>query len=159
MKRFEVVFFRHGIADASTPDRDRALTEEGVRKTWASAEGLKKMGVAFDRILTSPWTRAVQTATILSEVLAMAAPEVLPELAGDHTAQELLVALRSHQGKNLILVGHQPLLGEAVAELLGSDGRCEVDLRKSGACSLEIDGFPSRKPAVLNWLATPKLLR
>jgi phosphohistidine phosphatase SixA len=43
MKRFEVVFFRHGIADASTPDRDRALTEEGVRKTWASAEGLKKM--------------------------------------------------------------------------------------------------------------------
>jgi len=159
MKRFEVVFFRHGIADASIPDHDRALTEEGVRKTWASAEGLKKMGADFDRILTSPWTRAVQTATILSEVLAMAAPDVLPELAGDHTAQDLIMALRAHQGKNLILVGHQPLLGETIAELLGSDGRCEVDLKKSGACSLEIDGFPSRMPAVLNWLATAKLLR
>jgi phosphohistidine phosphatase len=159
MKRFELVFFRHGIADAGTPDRDRALTEDGVRKTWAAGEGLKKMAIPFDRILTSPWTRAVQTAKILSEVMGMPAPEVLPELAGDHTAMDLLGALTGIQGKSLLLVGHQPLLGEAVAELLGAAGKCEIDIRKSGACSVEIEGLPRKKPAVLNWLMTSRQLR
>jgi phosphohistidine phosphatase len=160
MKLIELVFFRHGIADAGTPDRDRSLTEDGVRKTWASGEGLKKMAIPFDRILTSPWVRAVQTATILAEVLGMAsAPEELPGLAGDHTATDLLAALRTFEGKNLLLVGHQPLLGEAVAELLGASGNCEIDIRKSGACSVQIDGFTLKKPAVLNWLMTAKQLR
>ena len=31
MKGFELVVFRHGIADASMPDHDRVLTEEGIR--------------------------------------------------------------------------------------------------------------------------------
>ena len=63
MKGFELCFFRHGIAvdreDPSvTSDTDRPLTEEGTRKTRAAAEGLKRMDLDFDLILTSPWLRA-----------------------------------------------------------------------------------------------------
>lgn len=117
------------------------------------------MAIPFDRIFTSPWLRASQTAAILSEVLAAAAPEELPELAGDHTATELLEALQNCQGRSFLLVGHQPLLGEAVATLLGAAGRCEIDLRKSGACSILVDALPPRQPAVLNWLLMSKQLR
>ncbi|HZI50406.1 MAG TPA: histidine phosphatase family protein, partial [Terriglobia bacterium] len=67
MKGFELCFFRHGIAvdreDPSvTSDSERPLTEDGSRKTRAAAEGLNRMDVGFDRILTSPWLRASQTA-------------------------------------------------------------------------------------------------
>jgi phosphohistidine phosphatase len=159
MKGFELVFFRHGIAADTVPDSSRPLTEEGIRKTYGSAEGLKKMAIPFDRVFTSPWLRASQTAAILSEVLMTPAPEEMPELAGDHTATELLEALQSCQGHSFLLVGHQPLLGDSIATLLGAPGRCEIDLRKSGACSVHLEALPPRKPAVLNWLLTSKQLR
>jgi len=159
MKGFELVFFRHGIAADTVPDSSRPLTEDGIRKTYASAEGLKKMAIQFDKVFTSPWLRASQTAAILSEVLTTPSPEEMPELAGDHTAIELFEALQNRQGRSFLLVGHQPLLGEAVATLLGAAGRCEIDLKKSGACSIQLDGLPPKKPAVLNWLLTSKQLR
>ena len=117
------------------------------------------MAIPFDRVLTSPWLRASQTAKILSEVLATPAPEEMPELAGDHTAIELLEALQNYQDRGFLLVGHQPLLGDAIATLLGAAGRCQVDLRKSGACSIQLDALPPKKSAVLNWLMTSKQLR
>ncbi len=159
MKSFEVVFFRHGIADSTTPDETRALTEEGKRKTRSAAEGLKTMETQFAQILTSPWTRAVQTAEIVADVLALPAPEVLPELAGDRSVAELFEALRRRQSGNLLLVGHQPLLGEAVATLLGASGKCQIDMRKSGACSLTVDAVPPKKPVVLNWMLGSRHLR
>jgi len=160
MKGFDLVFFRHGIAEPTvTPDRDRHLTEDGIRKSRAAAEGLRRLGIEFDGILTSPWLRATQTASILSEVLMAPAPEPLQELAGDHTVRELLEALALRQERNLLLVGHQPLLGDAVAQLLGAAAKCEIDLRKSGACAIHVDAIPPRSPAVLQWLLTSKQLR
>src|SRR4051812_31704117 len=99
MKGFELVFFRHGIAADTSPDYSRPLTEDGIRKTYASAEGLKKMAIPFDKVFTSPWLRSSQTAKILSEVLTTPEPEELLELAGDHTAAELLEALQTCQGR------------------------------------------------------------
>ena len=159
MKGLELVFFRHGIAADTVPDRSRILTEEGIRKTYASAHGLKNMGISFDRIFTSPWLRASQTAAILSEVLMAAEPQEMPELAGDHTAGELLDALRKCEDASVLLVGHQPLLADAVSALLGAEGRCEIDLKKSGACCVHVDALPPRKPAILKWLMTSKQLR
>src|SRR5687767_1112067 len=103
MKGFELCFFRHGIAvdreDPSiTSDAERPLTEEGTRKTQAAAEGMKRMDAAFDKILTSPWLRASQTAAILSEVLGLPAPEIMVELEGDRAAQELIDALAHRHG-------------------------------------------------------------
>jgi len=159
MRGFELVFFRHGIAADTLPDSSRPLTEDGIRKTYAAAEGLKKMSISFDRLFTSPWLRASQTATILSEVLKTSAPEEMPELAGDHSSGELLEALHNCQGRSFLLVGHQPLLGDAVATLLGAAGRCQIDLKKSGACSIQLDALPPKKSAVLNWLLTSRQLR
>src|SRR5262245_45370515 len=111
MSSLNLVFFRHGIAEPDVvPDQDRPLTEEGTRKTRGAAEGLKTMDIAFDKILTSPWLRAKQTAAILGEVLGKA-PEELPELAGTSSVDELLTALaQQRKSRALILVGHQPLL-------------------------------------------------
>jgi phosphohistidine phosphatase len=160
MKEMQLVFFRHGIADPDvTPDSERPLTEEGRRKTRAAAEGLSKLEIPFDKIFTSPWRRAAQTAAIIAEVLSSGAPMELPELAGNRSVKELLDALARRNAGHVLLVGHQPLLGNTVAHLLGAEGKCEVNLRKSGGCAVQVDSLPPRNPAILQWLLTSRQLR
>src|SRR4030095_3565849 len=113
MKPVELYFFRHGIAvdreDPSvTNDAVRPLTDDGIRKTRSAAEGLKRMEIAFDRLLTSPWLRAIQTASILSEVLYLSPAQEIPELAGDKTPDDLLATLAKHHGKRTLLRAHEP---------------------------------------------------
>ena len=162
MKLLELCFFRHGIAierdDPSvTSDADRPLTDEGTRKTRVAAEGLKRLDEGFDKILTSPWLRAKQTAAILSEVLLLPAPQEFAELSGDRTPAELIDALAHHHGRRTLLVGHEPLLSATVIQLLGGDW--SLDLRKSGACAIAVDALPPRKQATLLWHLTAKQLR
>jgi phosphohistidine phosphatase len=162
MKGIELYFFRHGIAlergdPGVTSDEARPLTDDGMRKTRNAAEGLKRMAIAFDRIFTSPWLRATQTASILSEVLSLPAPRELPELAGDRTAAELIEALAHHHRKHNLLVGHEPLLSATVVQLLGGDWT--LDLKKSGACAVHVDVLPPHKPGTLLWAVTSRQLR
>src|SRR5262245_20605232 len=162
MKNIEICFFRHGIAldkedPGVTSDAERPLTEEGIRKTRAAAAGLKRIDMGFDKIFTSPWLRASQTATILSEVLLLPAPDELAELAGDRTPSELLQSLEEHAGKRTLLVGHEPLLSTTVVQLLG--GEWALDLKKSGACAVHVDTLPPHKPATLLWHLTSRQLR
>jgi phosphohistidine phosphatase len=162
MKGLELCFFRHGIAlDKDDPsvasDADRPLTAEGIKKTRAAAKGLDRLGIPFDKILTSPWTRAAQTAAVLSEVLLLPATQELAELAGNHTPPELVRALASNHGKRTLLVGHEPLMSATVRHLLGGDW--SLDLKKSGACLVFVDALPPRRPATLLWLATSRQLR
>jgi len=162
VKTLELCFFCHGIAverddPGVTTDAERPLTLDGARKTRIAAEGLNRLDVGFDRILTSPWLRAKQTAAILAEVLGQENPEELPELAGDRTPSELLGALADHHGRRTLLVGHEPLLSSAVIQLLG--GEWHLDLKKSGACAIEVDALPPRKPAILLWHLTARQLR
>lgn len=163
MNGIELYFFRHGIAvdrgdPGITSDQDRPLTEEGIRKTRAAAEGLKRLQTDFDRILTSPWLRASQTADILADVLQMGTEE-LPELAGDHTPEELLKAIAGQRGRQILLVGHEPLLGATVGRLICGEAPFRIDLKKSGVCAVQIQQLPTKEPATLLWLLTSKQLR
>ena len=162
MKGLELYFFRHGIAvdredPGVTSDAARPLTEDGIRKTRTAAEGLKRMDVGFDKILTSPWLRASQTAAILSEVLELPAAEEMAELEGDRTPEELVGALAHRHGKRTLLVGHEPLLSATVVHILGGDWA--LDLKKSGACAVFVDALPPRKPATLIWHLSSRQLR
>lgn len=160
----ELYFFRHGIAadkeDPAYPDdRDRPLTEEGVRKTREAANGLKRLDIAFDRILTSPWVRAAQTAEILASALKLTRIENLPELAGDRSADELIAALGDHRESRLLLVGHEPLLSQTITRLLCPKETFSVDLKKGGAAAIEIDSLPPKRAGTFLWLLTAKQLR
>jgi phosphohistidine phosphatase len=159
-------FFRHGEAapkddESIKLDRDRPLTPDGRQKTRAAADGLRRLQIPVDIVLTSPWLRARETAEIVAEVLGMNDRlEELEELAGDHSASDVLRGLaRFKMHENVMLVGHQPLLGETVAWLLSLSTGMQVDLKKSGVCTIEVDSIPPKQPGTLLWMHTPKQLK
>jgi phosphohistidine phosphatase len=64
----ELYLIRHGIAEDKQPDikdEERSLTKEGRQKTEKVAQKIKKLGLQFEVIVTSPLVRARQTAEIL----------------------------------------------------------------------------------------------
>ena len=69
---------RHGIAltrdDPSVAhDAERPLTGKGVKRMRKAAKGLRELAIRFDSILTSPLSRARQTADIVASILGMEA--------------------------------------------------------------------------------------
>lgn len=83
---FEVYFLRHG---ETTWNRARllqgsvagtVLTPKGERMAEATAAGMTAAGIAFDRVYTSPYTRARRTAEIVSEKGGFARPVDEPRI-------------------------------------------------------------------------------
>jgi phosphohistidine phosphatase len=68
-------FLRHELAgdraEWMADDRKRPLTEEGKRRMAGSARALAGLGLGLEAIVTSPLTRARQTAEIAAEGLGM----------------------------------------------------------------------------------------
>jgi len=67
-----VYLMRHGVAQAKDDpkvrsDEERELTKKGARKTRKIAKGLRALNIPFDRIVTSPLSRARETAEIVCE--------------------------------------------------------------------------------------------
>ena len=144
-------------------DQDRQLTNKGVKRLRKAARGLKRLGIPFDGILTSPLLRAKQTAAIVASALACEhCVEELPNLAPGHSVDQLILALaRFHDRKHLLLVGHQPLLGELFAALLGSDNRRSESQRlgRGSLACFVLESFDSGAAAELRWFMTAKQLR
>jgi phosphohistidine phosphatase len=162
---FIVYLVRHGIAEESSStgkDADRRLTEPGLRKMRRAALGLKRLGVAPDTILSSPLRRAQETAAALSSVLLPeTAIEILPPLAPGHTPAEVVRALGARHGlRRLMLVGHQPDLGELASHLLtGSSSLVPLPFKKGAVAAIGIASLPPQSAGTLEWFATPRQLR
>jgi phosphohistidine phosphatase len=136
----ELYLFRHGIAVdrlESRDDTERPLTPKGATRTRSVAERLGKLGIGFDEILTSPLIRARQTADILAAAQIGPQPRVEPALAPGGSLSAFLAWLAHWDGSpegRLVLVGHQPDLGEwAAAIAFGqSDHGNNLTLKKAG---------------------------
>ena len=113
---------RHARAEKDAPGGDaaRRLTAGGraefVQKARRLGAGLRPV-----RILTSPFTRARQTAELLSAACGGVEVEEDPRLAGGASSGAELLALARREGRGVALVGHNPELAEAVA--LAGEGR------------------------------------
>lgn len=153
----KVHLIRHAEAterSSELPDEQRNLTCRGRKRFRKVAASLKKAGIDPDFIITSPKVRAVQTAEILSENLRFNGEvRISPDLATGPDLNSLgnLLAAMSEAGE-LVIVGHEPGLGEVVAGLLQLSMPCH--LPKGGVVSLKISLRQSRPTAVLIGMVT-----
>lgn len=160
-----IYLVRHGIAaqaSANTHDSDRALTAEGTRKMTRAAIGLKRLGIVPDVVLSSPLRRAQETAALLATTLAPDVEvEIYQPLAPGTTPAELLRALQPYRAaRHLMLVGHQPDLGQLASHLLaGSPKLAPLPFKKGAVAAIEVPSVPPRASGILRWFLTPKHLR
>ena len=120
-------------------DRLRPLTDEGRRIERRTGRALVRVGIEPDLVLTSPWTRARETAEILVEELGLETGAVSTEAlaaAPDLEALQAEIGIRPDESV-IVLVGHSPWLEELASLLLcGSLGRMETDFPKSGVMGI-----------------------
>ncbi len=158
-----LLVFRHGIAEdhsADGTDAARELTAQGVARTRSAARGLAAFADPPDVILSSPKTRALQTARAAAAAFGREV-EVLAELA-DGPPDDALRALAARTEATVMIVGHEPMLSELIEQVCTGDRRRGfVDMRKAGCACLDVAFAPGGETAAatLLWLATPKMLR
>ncbi len=112
----ELILWRHAEAEDVGPkgDMSRELTKKGHKQAERMAEWLRPRLEGRWTVLSSPAARAVQTVTPLDLDY-----EVRPGLDPGSSPQELLDEAGWPGGDRVIVVGHQPTLGEVAARLLG----------------------------------------
>lgn len=165
-KRMKLYIVRHAIAlprgAPGIKDDDRALTEEGVRRMRQAAAGIYALGWIPQIILSSPLARAWQTAEILIEIFGKKTKlKNAPSLAPRGSRQELYREINSYDKKyrSLMLVGHQPSLGEIAGEICWESPAHFVEFKKGGACAIEMENPQNIPKGRLISLLTPYILR
>jgi phosphohistidine phosphatase len=159
----EIYLLRHGIAEdrsASGRDSDRRLAEEGRKKLRRVLECAHAAGVSPSLILTSPYSRALETAEIAARELGYEGKLVRTEaLVPDASPEQMWQEIREHRAEPCLLAaGHEPLFSSAVAYLLGST-RVIVNFRKGALVRIDVENFGSEPAGTLQWMITAGLAR
>ena len=111
----ELILWRHAEAEEGTPDSTRKLTAKGKKQAQLMAEWLKPRLPEHTRIIVSPTKRTQQTAIALDNEF-----ETIADIGPGASAESVLSVAGWPQAKDgVLVVGHQPTLGE-VASLLMS---------------------------------------
>lgn len=122
-----LILWRHADAEDGMPDAGRRLTTKGKKQAQRMAAWLRKRMPGKPRILVSPARRAQQTAQALARKF-----ETCEEAGTAAEPGALLQAAGWPDGEGtVVVVGHQPTLGQAVA--LALTGRPDEWSVKKGA--------------------------
>lgn len=162
----ELYLIRHAIAydrDAERwpDDAERPLTERGERRFRRAARGLRRAAPTVDIVLSSPFTRAWQTAQILEREADWPAPRPCQGLMPGHAPAEVIAALGEESRAGTIsLVGHEPSLHELASYLVTGDPAIDIcTFSKGGVARLRFSDAVAPGAGELRWLLSPKLLR
>lgn len=110
----ELILWRHAEAEDGMPDAERKLTAKGEKQAAKMAAWLKQHLPGEARVLVSPTVRTRQTAAALTP-----AGKVTKEIGPGASVAMVLGAAGWPDGhETVVVVGHQPTLGEVAAYLL-----------------------------------------
>ncbi|MDW8469962.1 MAG: histidine phosphatase family protein [Burkholderiales bacterium] len=147
----QLILWRHAEAESGGPDEARRLTARGKRQARRVARWLRRRLPENARVLASPAVRAQRTARELTRRyetneavgLMASAPAVLAAAGWPDPAE-----------RTVVVVGHQPTLGEAAA--LALTGRIEPWRLERGALLWLASG--EGEPPYLRAAITPDLV-
>ncbi len=130
---------RHGEAEGhARTDAERNLTEHGRGEVLRSAAHL--IGQPLSAIIASPYVRAQQTAQLVREALGFEAQiRTVPWLTPEGNPVQVLEKLDTDD--NVLLVSHQPLVGNLISFLQHGHQRQPQPMYTASLAELEGD-FP-----------------
>ena len=152
----DLILWRHAEAEEAQEGCDdlaRALTPRGEKQAARMAAWLDRQLPEGLRVLASPSRRTEQTASALGRTFKMRA-ELLP----GGTPQDLLELAQWPRAKGAVLVvGHQPVLGQTIAQLLELKA-AECAVRKGAVWWLRQRHRLDESQTVLITVQSPELL-
>ena len=163
----KLILFRHGLAVErevfmmqKKDDALRPLVEKGRERTRKMAKILKQQVPAVDLLVTSPYVRAQQTASILQETIKAKSIAESVDLVPSAPPMAFAQWMKMH-AKNaltIVAVGHEPQLSVLATWLLSGQVDSFIDLKKSGAICLDLENFETAGPrtAELKWIVSSK---
>lgn len=158
-----LILVRHGPAGLRDAERWpddalRPLTSRGVRRSRDAAGGLGRVEPGIGLIASSPLERAMQTARVFARALDVAVVEELDALGPGGSRDRILEFLATRAAdRSVMLVGHEPDLGELAGALLfGSPSN--LSLKKAGACAITFDAEARVGAGSLRWFLPAKML-
>ena len=157
----ELYLLRHGLAEersSTGQDSDRALTTEGVAGLERVLTLAHRAGVRPSLILSSPYTRAVQTAEVAARELEYDGKILKsPVLAPDSSPFRAWEEVRAHEGEGSILIAaHEPLLSSTVAWLAGST-RVMIRFVPAAMVRIDFETIGPHPAGVMHWMISPEL--
>ena len=159
----DLIILRHGEAGVRAPiaskDSERALTAAGRREVEDVSSALKELNLDIDHLVTSPLTRALETAQIAAKELHKDL-EVWDELKPESDRVDLYARLsKLKQDSCVLVVGHEPYLSFLISDLVSGNPRSRIVLKKAGVAKVAIDSLTPKASGELRWLLTPRQLK
>lgn len=157
-----IYLIRHGEAERSssgTGDFERKLTKEGKLQVRLSAEKWKSVIKSFDYIISSPLTRAVQTAKIIAEVFDYN-EEIIKDdrLSSGGTTEGLIQIAESLDGDDFAFIGHQPDMSQHVSTLISNSG-AHVEFKKAAIAKISFHNRVQVSRGELEFLIPPQVFK
>ncbi|MDO9466402.1 MAG: histidine phosphatase family protein [Thiobacillus sp.] len=149
----DLILWRHAEAEEGTPDLERELTDKGRKQASRMADWLNPRLPPDIQVLASPATRTLQTAQALGRYY-----DQVPALAPGASAEAVLAAVGwPHAPYPVLIVGHQPTLGQVAIRLLaGQDG--DLTVKKGGIWWFQGRERGGQMQVVLRAVAAPDWL-
>ncbi|MDP8567992.1 SixA phosphatase family protein [Methylophilus aquaticus] len=132
-----LILWRHAEAEVlqhGQRDMDRVLTAKGHKQAKQMAGWLKRYLPKSTYVLVSPAQRTLETAAYWGDDW-----QEEPRIAPERPIQPIMQLMAQSPYQNLMLVGHQPWIGELAADCLGIE-----------------EGQLSIKKGAVWWLRLPK---
>jgi len=152
----DLIFWRHAEAFEALEGQDdlsRTLTPKGEKQAQRMGQWLDRQLPEGVRVISSPAIRCEQTVKNLGRKVKFKS-----ELHPEGSLDDLLVTAGWPDSKmSVLVVGHQPVLGKAIAYLLGlPNGECSV--RKGAVWWLRSRVRDGHTQTVIVSVQTPELL-
>ncbi len=154
-----LLLLRHAkssLAGNDQRDMDRPLSERGITAAAAMGREIDRLGLLPDKILCSPARRAQETLRmVLQQFAVVPAFSTIDDIYDFGDGSNLLDVIRAQGGKaeRLLLVGHNPAIGELAKRLVASGGaaQCQNLAAKFPTAALAVIAFPPGDWATTGW--------
>ena len=150
---------RHAEAEdrsSSGKDSDRVLTKKG-RETAKAVAALLARLERIDAIWHSPMARAAETAAFAAKQFPGAAIGESSSLLPESSPARVLEEISGRSAGDVLLVGHQPHLGELLALCVTGSAGVSIPMRKASLARVKFAGSHASPPGKLIYVISPEM--
>ena len=151
--------FRHAEAEdrsSSGKDEDRVLTRKGRDSAKAVAALLGRLE-KIEAIWHSPLARAAETASFAAKEFPSAELRETSSLLSEAPAMRVLDEISGRKPGDVLLVGHQPHLGELLSLCVSGREGSSIPMRKASLARIKFPGSHASPPGKLIYVVSPEM--